>query len=393
MTTAPTPATWPPDVTLERDGIRLEPLSLAHEAGIAAAAADGALWNIRFTSVPEPQETRGYIETALKQRAEGSRLAFAVIDVAANGGKGKVIGSTSYHDIVPAIQRVEIGWTWYAKSYQRSKVNTLCKLMLMQHAFETLGCAVVGWRASHMNFASQRAIERLGAKRDGVLRHHAPIRDGKVRDTVMYSMLAAEWPAAKERLETRLAHGSPSVPGAPTPKPVPATEGMPGVRLDKITAENLRSILRLNPGAIGERMVATNAVSLAQAAYSANAVPRAIMVGDTPVGFLMLYDTTIDPALAVRDEVTAGNIGIWRLMIDFQQQGKGYGEAAILEAARHAATRPGVTQIELSYVPVAGNPSPFYKKMGFVETGKMDGDEVVMTQSLTDLQQRIAAKS
>jgi diamine N-acetyltransferase len=132
-------------------------------------------------------------------------------------------------------------------------------------------------------------------------------------------------------------------------------------------------------------MVATNAVSLAQAAYSANAVPRAIMVGDVPVGFIMLYDTTIDPALAERDEVAAGNIGIWRLMIDFQQQGKGYGEAAILEAARYAATRPGVTQIELSYVPTEGNPSPFYKKMGFAETGKMDGIEIVMTQPLASL--------
>lgn len=164
------------------------------------------------------------------------------------------------------------------------------------------------------------------------------------------------------------------------------------MRLGEITAENLRAVLRLTPGAIGERMVATNAVSLAQAAYSANAVPRAIMVGDgemaKAVGFIMLYDTTIDPTLAVKDEVTAGHIGIWRLMIDFQHQGKGYGEAAILEAVRYAATRPGVTQIELSYVPVEGNPSPFYKKMGFVETGKMDGDEVVMAQPLAALLNR-----
>lgn len=388
MTTATTPAAWPPDVVLERDGIRLEPLSLAHEAGIAAAAADGELWNIRFTSVPEPQETRGYIETALKQRAEGIRLAFAVIDVAANDGRGKLIGSTSYHDIVPAIKRVEIGWTWYAKSYQRSKVNTLCKLMLMQHAFETLGCDVVGWRASHMNFASQRAIERLGAKRDGVLRHHAPIRDGKVRDTVMYSMLAAEWPAVKEKLEARLSRD-----GSPAQTAPPSSGGEKvSVRLGEITAENLRSILRLTPGAIGERMVATNAVSIAQAAHSANAVPRAIMVGDTPVGFIMLYDATLDPALAVKDDVTVGGIGIWRLMIDFQQQGKGYGEAAILEAARYAATRPSVKQIELSYVPIEGNPSPFYKKMGFLETGRMDGDEVVMEQPLAALIARANAK-
>ena len=370
MNTSANSALWPPETTLELDGIRLEPLALTHEAGIVAAAADGELWNLRFTSVPEPQETRAYIETALKQRADGIRLAFAVIDVATN----KVIGSTSYHDIIPAIKRVEIGWTWYAKSYQRSKVNTLCKLMLMQHAFETLGCDAVGWRASHMNFASQRAIERLGAKRDGVLRHHAPIRDGKVRDTVMYSMLAAEWPGAKKKLEARLANNHAS--------------SMPlsgKVALQQITSDTLRSVLKLNPGAVGERMVATNAWSIAQGAYSANAVPRAIMAGDVPVGFIMIYDATIDPALALQDEVLAGSVAIWRLMIDFQQQGKGYGEAAILEAARYAATRPDVTQIRLSYVPVEGNPSPFYKKLGFAETGEKDGVEIVMAQSIADL--------
>lgn len=391
MTTPTTPAVWPPEVSLERDGIRLEPLTLAHEAGIAAAAADGELWNIRVTSVPEPQETRGYIETALKQRAEGSRLAFAVIDVAANDGKGKVIGSTSYHDIVANIRRVEIGWTWYAKSYQRSKVNTLCKLMLMQHAFETLGCAVVGWRASHMNFASQRAIERLGAKRDGVIRHHLGIRDGKVRDTVMYSMLADEWPAAKAKLEERL-HSYAS----PSPQPSP-TRGKGGadVRLEPITSDNLLAVLRLNPGAIGERMVATNAVSIAQASVSANAVPRAIVAGAGDaakvVGFIMLYDPTRDPALAARDEARADSIDIWRLMVDFQQQGRGYGAAAILGAARYSVTRPGVTQVRLSYVPREGNPSPFYKAMGFTETGEKDGIEIVMTQPLAALLARADA--
>lgn len=373
-------STWPPAVTLERDGIRLEPLTLAHEAGIAAAAADGELWNIRVTSVPEPQETRSYIETALKQRAEGSRLAFAVIDVAANDGKGKVIGSTSYHDIVANIRRVEIGWTWYAKSYQRSKVNTLCKLMLMQHAFETLGCAVVGWRASHMNFTSQRAIERLGAKRDGVLRHHAPIRDGKVRDTVMYSMLADEWPAAKEKLEGRLRSATP---------PPPARGESANVRLELVTSDNLLAVLRLTPGAIGERMVATNAVSIAQASVSANAVPRAIVAegGETakPVGFIMLYDPTFDPELAAKDEAKADTIDIWRLMVDFQQQGRGYGAAAIIGAARYAATRPGITQVRLSYVPREGNPSPFYQAMGFTETGEKDGIEIVMAQPLAAL--------
>ena len=417
MTTSATPAVWPPEVTLERDGIRLEPLTLAHEAGIAAAAADGELWNIRVTSVPEPQETRGYIETALKQRTEGSRLAFAVVDVAANDGKGKLVGSTSYHDIVANIRRVEIGWTWYAKSYQRSKVNTLCKLMLMQHAFETLGCAVVGWRASHMNFASQRAIERLGAKRDGVIRHHLGIRDGKVRDTVMYSMLADEWPAAKAKLEERLhSYSFPSPlrgegPGervttalqtplfgtqpAPSPQPSPTWGEGGNVRLEPITGDNLLAVLRLNPGAIGERMVATNAVSMAQASVSANAVPRAIVAGAgeaaTPVGFIMLYDPTLDPALAAQDKAHTNSIDIWRLMVDFQQQGRGYGAAAIIGAARYAATRPGITQLRLSYVPREGNPSPFYKAMGFTETGEKDGIEIVMAQPLAALLARADA--
>lgn len=362
---------WPPTVTLERNGVRLEPLTLAHEAALAAAAADGELWNIRVTSVPEPQETRAYIEGALKQRADGNRLAFAVIDVAS----GKVIGSTSYHDILPGIKRVEIGWTWYAKTYQRSHVNTTCKLMLMQHAFEVLGCAVVGWRASHMNFASQRGLERIGAKRDGVLRHHAPIRDGKVRDTVMYSMLADEWPAAKEKLEAKLAAGN-------THKNAlhDAT-----VSLAPITADNLLAVMKLTPGAIGERMVATNAVSLAQAAYSANAVPRAIMAGDAIVGFLMLYDPTLDPALAAKDEAHADRVDLWRFMIDFQQQGKGYGKAAIVQAAHYAATRPGITHMRLSYVPREGNPAPFYQRIGFAETGEKDGIEIVMAQPLDAL--------
>ena len=185
-----------PPVTLRMSGLLLEPLTLAHEAGLAAAAADGELWRIRVTSVPEPQDTRAYIETALQMRDEGSRLAFAVIDEAS----GRVLGSTSYHDILPAVRRVEIGYTWYAQSVQRSHVNTTAKLLMMGHAFEQLQCHVVGWRTDNFNFASQRAIERLGAKKDGVIRGHALRRDGTIRDTVMYSMRAGEWPEARAQL-------------------------------------------------------------------------------------------------------------------------------------------------------------------------------------------------
>jgi RimJ/RimL family protein N-acetyltransferase len=176
-------------------------LALDHEAGLAAAAADGELWKLRVTSVPEPGATRSYIETALRMQAEGHRLAFAVLDAAT----GQVIGSSSYHDIVPAVQRLEIGYTWYAASYQRSAVNTTAKLLLMQHAFDTLGALLVGWRTDNDNFASQRAIERLGARKDGVIRHHALRRDGSVRDTVMYSLTAAEWPEVRAHLEHQLA--------------------------------------------------------------------------------------------------------------------------------------------------------------------------------------------
>ena len=183
-------------VTLRDRGIRLEPLALNHEDGLRAAAADGELWKLRITSVPEPQDTRAYIEAALKMREDGNRFAFAVVDDATD----KVLGSTSYHDILPAVKRVEIGYTWYGQSVQRTHVNTTTKLLMMGHAFDTLGCHVVGWRTDNYNFASQRAIERLGAKKDGVLRGHALRRDGTIRDTVMYSMTAEEWPSARRHL-------------------------------------------------------------------------------------------------------------------------------------------------------------------------------------------------
>ncbi|MFD2366868.1 GNAT family N-acetyltransferase [Pseudoduganella sp. GCM10020061] len=184
-------------VALEFNGVRLEPLSLAHADGLRAAASDGELWNIRVTSVPEPHNVAAYIGDALDMP---NRLAFAVIDLAS----GRVIGSTSYHDILPQVDRVEIGWTWYGKSWQRSHVNTSCKLALLSHAFDTLGCAVVGLRTDNFNHASQAAIERLGAKKDGVIRHHHLRRDGTVRDTVMYSIVRGEWPEIKSHLHYKL---------------------------------------------------------------------------------------------------------------------------------------------------------------------------------------------
>jgi len=182
---------------LEFNGVRLEPLSLEHVDGLRLAAADGELWKLRVTSVPEPHRTQAYVHAALETP---SRLAFAVCDAST----GRILGSTSYHDIVPDIGRVEIGYTWYARSVQRSHVNTSCKLLLLSHAFDTLGCAVVGLRTDNFNHASQAAIERLGAKKDGVIRHHGLRRDGTVRDTVIYSIVRGEWPEIKAHLHDRL---------------------------------------------------------------------------------------------------------------------------------------------------------------------------------------------
>jgi N-acetyltransferase len=194
----------PAPAVLEAHGVRLEPLGLQHQDGLVAAVQDGRLWELWFTAVPEPAAVESYITAALEGQHEGRMLSWAVLDAQT----GTVIGSTRYHDIVVAIDRVEIGYTWYAKRWQRTHVNTTCKLLLFRHAFETLGCRAVGLRTDNFNFTSQRAIEALGAKKDGVLRHHQARRDGTVRDTVLYSVLAQEWPDVKRNLELRLArHG------------------------------------------------------------------------------------------------------------------------------------------------------------------------------------------
>jgi len=190
----------PKPATLEANGIRLEPLSKEHREGLDQAAADGELWNLFFTSVPAPAETGKYIDAALEGQKAGHMLPWAVRDVKTGG----LLGSTRYHDIIPAADRVEIGYTWYAQRCQRTHVNTTCKLLLLEYGFEKLNCRVIGLRTDNFNFRSQRAIEALGAKKDGVIRHHWPRRDGSIRDTVMYSILAAEWPDVKRHLQFRL---------------------------------------------------------------------------------------------------------------------------------------------------------------------------------------------
>jgi RimJ/RimL family protein N-acetyltransferase len=187
-------------VVLEGRGIRLEPLGPEHHDALISAASDGELWQLWFTAVPRPEETRAYIEHALAGQKDGHMLPWAVRELSS----GQIIGSTRYHDVVAAIDRVEIGYTWYAKSWQRSHVNTVCKLLLLAHAFDGVGCKVVGLRTDNFNFASQKAIAALGAQKDGVLRHHSARRDGSARDTVMFSILAQEWPDVRRHLELRL---------------------------------------------------------------------------------------------------------------------------------------------------------------------------------------------
>lgn len=191
----------PRPITLERNGVRLEPLTHDHRDEVVRAASDGELWNLWFTSVPRPEEVNEWMQTALRGQEKCHMLPWAVRDLAS----GKVVGSTRYHDIVCAIDRVEIGCTWYSQSWQRTHLNTTCKLMLLEHAFDALGCKVVGLRTDNFNFRSQRAIEALGARKDGVIRHHAPRRDGSARDTVIYSILVHEWPDVRRHLELRLA--------------------------------------------------------------------------------------------------------------------------------------------------------------------------------------------
>jgi RimJ/RimL family protein N-acetyltransferase len=190
----------PRPATLEGHGVRLEPLAREHAAGLAEAAKDGRLWELFFTSVPEVEQVQAYISGALAGQEKGDMLPWAVRELKS----GAIVGSTRYHDIVAAADRVEIGYTWYAKRMQRSHVNSACKLLLFGYAFDQLACRVVGLRTDNFNFVSQRAIEALGAKKDGVIRHHWPRRDGSVRDTVMYSVLASEWPDVRRHLELRL---------------------------------------------------------------------------------------------------------------------------------------------------------------------------------------------
>ncbi|SNS30280.1 Protein N-acetyltransferase, RimJ/RimL family [Granulicella rosea] len=184
-------------VTLTGDLVRLEPLTLDHHDDLVAAVKDGELWKLWFTFPPEPENVRGEIERRLGLQAAGSMIPFAVIDL----GSGRAVGMTTYMNIQSAHRRVEIGSTWYAKSVQRTGINTEAKLLLLTHAFEALDCIAVEFQVHSMNQPSRRAVERLGAKLDGVIRNHSFTRNGALRDMCVYSILPSEWPTVKANLQ------------------------------------------------------------------------------------------------------------------------------------------------------------------------------------------------
>lgn len=183
--------------------VALEPLTAAHADGLRDACADGRLWELWYTNVPEPQDIDAYIDAALAMQAAGRALAFAVLDA-----QGVVVGTTRYYDLDPATPRLQIGYTWYSSRVQRTGLNTEAKLLLLGHAFETLRCAAVGLQTSWFNHASRTAIARLGAKQEGITRNHVRHKDGTLRDTVNFSIIDAEWPAVKFNLQARLARGA-----------------------------------------------------------------------------------------------------------------------------------------------------------------------------------------
>ncbi|MDY6946508.1 MAG: GNAT family protein [Pseudomonadota bacterium] len=192
---------WPDPITLRGAHVTLEPLTLARHDELVEAARDGELWNLWYTFIPTPDQMKAEIQKRLEQQSRGSMLPFAV--VAADSGKA--VGMTTYMNIDAEQRRVEIGSTWYRKSVQRSALNTECKLMLLTHAFETLECIAVEFRTHFFNQQSRRAIERLGAKLDGILRNHRRSSDGTLRDTCVYSIIANEWPAVRSHLRHQLA--------------------------------------------------------------------------------------------------------------------------------------------------------------------------------------------
>jgi RimJ/RimL family protein N-acetyltransferase len=191
----------PDDLTLRGQFVSLEPLTLGHQGELVEAASDGQLWNLNFTSVPNDATVAAYATEALENKAKGSQQPFVVRSLSTGG----IVGCTRYYDIELRHRNLAIGYTWYAKSVQRTAVNTECKLLLLTYAFEVLGCISVAFHTDNLNKDSQAAITRLGASKEGVLRNHRIMPDGRIRDTWCFSIMDSEWPEIKHRLQQRLA--------------------------------------------------------------------------------------------------------------------------------------------------------------------------------------------
>ena len=190
---------WPEPITLEGPHAKLVPLASSHRDGLIAAVRDGELWNLWYTFIPAPDKMETEIVRRLDLQAKGAMVPFTVLDA-----DGKIAGMTTFMNVDTVNRRVEIGSTWYAKRVQRTPLNTQCKLLLLRHAFETLQCIAVEFRTHFFNHQSRRGIERLGAKQDGILRNHQVAPNGTLRDTVVYSIIAAEWPTVQAHLTYQL---------------------------------------------------------------------------------------------------------------------------------------------------------------------------------------------
>ena len=197
-------APWPPDVVLQGEHTLITPLTAAHGPALAEAVKDGELWKLWYTGVAAPGDMAADIERRLVLRAEGSSLPFTVVERTTS----EPVGMTTYMNIDAANRRLEIGATWYRAGVQRTAINTECKRLLLAHAFDALDCIAVEFRTHFFNSASRRAIERLGAKLDGILRSHSRILDGSLRDTCVYSIIASEWPTVRRNLDWRLDRAS-----------------------------------------------------------------------------------------------------------------------------------------------------------------------------------------
>jgi N-acetyltransferase len=349
-------------IALEGYGLRLETMDIVHAAGLRDAVRNVDLRNRNLTSTPEPDQINALIETGLTGLATGSCIFWVIIEQSSN----RILGACNFRDILPALDRVEIGNTWLLHSEQQPIVNAACELLMLQYAFQTLGCKAVGWRTDIFDFASQTTIERLGAKRDGVLRHHTLRRDLTIGDAVVYSMLLSEWRKTKKNLLAQLSK----------------TQGSERAQIElvAITKENIDSILILDPGANGTRMTAKNAESIAQAFLNQNARQFGVHIpeqGDNSaamIGYLLLWD----PSLHETTKHTIDQLYVWGLMIDFKYQRLGYGAQVLRKVQTMATEMPNISKVSLSHLLLEQNPKPFYEALGFSEVAVTEGERAHM---------------